>query len=72
MSARCYLVPEILPLLNMNAKTFARLRKAGKLPFLEELRPRLGRKARYRADLIDRYLAGRWGTPITFAAARVR
>jgi hypothetical protein len=70
MSARCYLVPEILPLLNMNAKTFARLRKAGKLPFLEELRPRLGRKARYRADLIDRYLEGRWERPLAFARTR--
>jgi hypothetical protein len=70
MSASCYLVPEILPKLKMNAKTFARLRKAGALPFLEELKPRLGRRPRYRADLIDRYLDGRWGTPVTFGAAR--
>jgi hypothetical protein len=70
MSATCYLVPEILPKLKMNAKTFARLRKAGALPFLEEIRPRLGRQPRYRADLIDRYLEGRWERPLAFARAR--
>jgi hypothetical protein len=70
MSAECYLVPEVLAKLKMTAKTFARLRKAGALPFLEELKPRLGRRPRYRADLIDRYLAGRWGQSNYFGKAR--
>lgn len=29
------------------------------MPFLEELLPRMG-APRYRADLVDRYLAGQW------------
>lgn len=70
MSAPCYTVAEVLERLQMTERTFQRLRKAGKLPFLEELRPRLGRKARYRADLIDRYLEGRWERPLAFARTR--
>lgn len=58
---RCYLIRDILRLLTMNRKTFDRLRAAGKLPMLEELRPRLGGQPRYRAELIDKYLAGQWG-----------
>jgi Helix-turn-helix domain len=58
---RCYTVPEVLEKLQMAKTTFATLKRAGKLPFLEELRPRLGRRVRYRADLIDRYLRGEWG-----------
>jgi len=58
---RCYTVPELLKALQMSARTFRELRAAGQLPFLEELRPRLGRRLRFRADLVDRYLAGAWG-----------
>jgi hypothetical protein len=58
---RCYTVPQLLERLQMTKRTFRRLRAAGEMPFLEELRPRLGRSVRYRADLIDRYLAGQWG-----------
>ena len=56
----CYTVPELLTKLQMAQSTFTNLKRAGKLPFLEELRPRLGRRVRYRADLVDRYLAGEW------------
>ena len=69
---RCYLLPDILERLQMSETTFHRLRRAGKLPFLEELRPRLGRIARFRADLVDRYLEGRWDAPRSFTAARRR
>lgn len=72
MTMRCYLLPDILERLQMSETTFHRLRRAGKLPFLEELRPRLGRIARFRADLVDRYLEGRWDAPRSFAAARRR
>ena len=68
--ARCYTVPEILEKLHMPNSTFKRLKAVGRLPFLEELRPRLGRRARYRADLIDRYLEGRWQQPRAFARSR--
>ena len=61
--ARCYTVPDLLEKLQMPLATFKGLKKAGKLPFLEELRPRLGRRARYRADLVDRYLRGEWTRP---------
>jgi hypothetical protein len=58
---RCYTVPQLLERLQMTNRTFRRLRAAGEMPFLEELQPRLGRSVRYRADLVDRYLAGQWG-----------
>ena len=48
---------------NVPVRTFALHLAAGALPFLDELNPRIGRIARYRADLIDRYLAGQWGQP---------
>jgi hypothetical protein len=73
MSAhRCYTVAQLLgvDLLNMSQRTFTRLKKAGQLPFLEELKPRLGRRVRYRADLVDRYLDGQWGRPRSFASHR--
>jgi hypothetical protein len=71
MSAHFYTVAQLCEILQMSPRTFARQRKAGALPFLEELRPRLGRRPRYRADLVDRYLAGRWGQPsITFGRTR--
>ena len=60
---RCYTVEDILSLLQMKISTFTELKRRGKLPFLEELKPRLGKRARYRADLVDRYLAGQWGQP---------
>jgi hypothetical protein len=59
--ARCYTVEDLCALLKLPPRTFRKLRAAGQLPFVEELRPRLGRRPRYRADLIDRYLAGEWG-----------
>jgi hypothetical protein len=70
MSAHCYTVAEVLDKLQMTERTFQRLRKAGALPFLEELKPRLGRRPRYRADLVDRYLDGQWQRPMAFARAR--
>lgn len=69
MSApRCYTVAQLLAvdMLNMPRRTFYDLKAQGKLPFLEELKPRLGHNIRYRADLIDRYLAGQWGAPRAF------
>lgn len=70
MSARCYTVPQILDLLQMPRRTFFALKKAGQLPFLEELHPRIGRRVRFRADLVDRYLAGEWGRSRAFASHR--
>jgi len=71
MSApRCYTVLQILELLQMPRRTFYELRAQGKLPCLEELKPRLGRRIRYRADLIDKYLAGQWGQPRSFSSHR--
>lgn len=61
MSARCYTTAQLLDALTMTPRTFFRRKLAGDLPFLEELKPRIGRSARYRADLVDRYLAGQWG-----------
>lgn len=60
-TTRCYTVPQLLDMLQMPISTFGTLKRTGRLPFLEELRPRLGRTARYRADPVDRYLRGQWG-----------
>lgn len=60
-SPRCYVVGELLDKLKMSRSTFKRAKRRGELPFLEEIRPRIGRRARYRADLVDRYLRGAWG-----------
>ena len=59
-AARCYTLAQILARLQMAKGTFNDLRRAGKLPFVEELLPRLGKHARYRADLFDRYMRGEW------------
>jgi hypothetical protein len=60
--ARCYTVAQLLELLQMPASTFANLKRAGKLPFLDELQPRLGKHARYRAEPVDRYLENQLAT----------
>lgn len=67
---RCYTLPQVLELVQIPRRTFYTLRNAGKLPFLEELKPRVGRRVRYRADLVDRYLAGQWGQPRSFSTHR--
>ena len=61
---RCYTIPQLLDKLAMSRSAFEEARRAHRLPFLEELRPRLNRSPRYRADLVDRYLAGQWPTHI--------
>jgi len=58
MTRRCYTVAQVREALSLGRSQFFDLRKQGKLPFLEELKPRLGRTPRYRADLVDRYIAG--------------
>jgi hypothetical protein len=68
---RCYTVEDILSLLKMRISTFTALKRKGKLPFLEELKPRLGKRVRYRADLVDRYLAGQWGQPALAASRKI-
>lgn len=63
---RAYTTGQLLDLLNIPRSTFYELRRRGDLPMLDELKPRLGRSARYRADLVDRYLAGQWHGPRAF------
>jgi len=55
---RCYLIPELLEKLQVSRRHFEEQRARGALPFLEELMPRIGRRPRYRADPVDRYLSG--------------
>ena len=66
MAPRCYTIAELLAQLQLGRRTFYTLKSRGQLPFLEELKPRIGRRPRYRADLVDRYLAGQWGGPRAF------
>jgi hypothetical protein len=61
MSApRCYTIADLLIALKVSRRNFYRMRQSGAAPFLEEIKPRLGRMPRYRADLVDRYLANEW------------
>ncbi len=57
---RAYTVNQICERLSLPRRTFFHLRLHGRLPFLEEITPRLGRVLRYRADLVDRYVSGQW------------
>lgn len=59
--AAVYTVSDLVRLLALPRSTFFELWRRGDLPFLEELQPRLGRTARFRAEPVDRYLAGQWG-----------
>lgn len=70
MTPRAYTIKQACEALQMTRRTFFKLRTAGQLPMLEELRPRLGRVVRYRAEPIDRYLAGQWGLPRSFSSHR--
>lgn len=60
---RCYSIAQILDKINLPSRTFYTLRKQGRLPWLQEILPRAGRRPRYRADLVDRYIAGEWNGP---------
>lgn len=66
---RAYTVAMLLEKLEMARSTFFALKAAGRLPFLEEIKPRCGRCLRFRADLVDRYLAGQWLHPRAFRKA---
>lgn len=63
---KCYSIADVCELLQIPRSTFFHLRAIGKLPMLEELRPRLGSRPRYRADLVDRWLDGQHGQPRAF------
>lgn len=63
---RCYTVAQVCEALEIPRRSFFHLQRTGQLPFVEELRPRIGRIVRFRADLIDRYLAGELGQPRSF------
>ncbi len=67
---RAYTTLEVCAILGIPRRSFFHLRKAGQLPMCQELTPRIGRIARYRADLVDRYAAGQWGQPRSFASHR--
>lgn len=70
MSAACYTAQQIRERIQMSRASFTKLKREGKLPFLEEIKPRLGRVIRYRADLVDTYLRGEWQRPARFGGLR--
>lgn len=63
---RCYTKKQLLEMLSMASSTFNELKRRGELPMVEELKPRIGRRCRYRADLVDRYLENQLGQPRAF------
>lgn len=70
MSPRVYTIAQVCEVLALSRRSFFQLRKTGQLPMLDELKPRIGRRVRYRAEPIDRYVAGQWGQPRSFASHR--
>jgi hypothetical protein len=60
--SRAYTRRQVIALLQLEWRTFERLHAAGALPYVEELQPSPPNNKRYRADLLDRYLSGEWGT----------
>lgn len=58
LERHCYTLTQVREKLQLPRSTFFELKKRGVLPLIE-LRPRLGRRVRYHAAPIDRYLAGR-------------
>ena len=68
---RCYLIPELLERLQISRSEFERKRGTGQMPYIEELLPRIGRRPRYRADLVDAFLAGE-RRPLLPARATIR
>jgi len=70
MKPRAYTVTDVCAILNIPRRSFFHHLKTGQLPMCQELRPRIGRVKRYRADLVDQYAAGEWGQPRSFASHR--
>jgi len=67
---RALTIKEVCEALNIPRRSFFHLRRTGQLPMLSELKPRIGRVVRYRAEPIDRYLNGQFGQPRSFASHR--
>lgn len=59
---RCYTLAQVLEKLHLSRSALYEAKRRGRLPFLQEIVPRVGVKRRFRADLIDLYLAGQWNT----------
>ncbi len=55
-----YTTAQVCQRISMRRTTFYALKAAGELPFLEEVQPRLGRIVRYRADLVEQYVANQF------------
>lgn len=65
-----YTVTQVCERVSLARSTFYRLRDAGELPYLEEVKPRTGKRARYRADLVEQYVANAFnGSPARKNAA---
>lgn len=52
-----YTIAQVCQRLSISRRTLYRLWPAGEMPFLEEVQPRLGAMARFRADLVEQYAA---------------
>jgi len=70
MSPRAFTIAQVCEALGIPRRSFFHLRRTGQLPMCEELKPRIGRVVRYRAEPIERYLDGRWGQPRSFGSHR--
>lgn len=70
MKPRAYTVTQVCEILSIPRRSFFHLRNTGQLPMCEELKPRIGRVVRYRADLVDQYAENQFGRPPAFGARR--
>jgi Helix-turn-helix domain len=70
VSPRVYTRAQVCALLEIPRRSFYWHLQRGQLPMCEELKPRIGRIVRYRADLVDRYVAGQSAQIRSFASHR--
>jgi hypothetical protein len=70
MKPRAYTRADLCAILNIPRRSFFHHLKAGHLPMCEELKPRIGRVPRYRADLVDQYVENQFGRPRAFGSHR--
>ena len=68
-----YTITEVCERISMPRSTFYRLLAAGELPFIEEVQPRLGKRPRFRADLVETFVANQFNRePLRIVRPRKR
>jgi hypothetical protein len=72
MTPRTYTRAQVLELLGLKYAGFWRLKRAGRLPWVQAIQPAIRGHALYRAEPLDRYLAGDWPDAAKYSSAHRR